>query len=185
MIAQLIVWPFVVRQLGPLRTFRCIYSVWPLLYFLVPYLVLLPSGTREVAVFICLLWRSTAQVHSFPAINILLANAAPSTMVLGLINGVAASTASLSRAIGPTVSGIIHTWGLGKGYTGLAWWVGGIVCAIGAIESLWMEEGKGRSYLEEEIDGEAALNEPLIDPLAIDAAILTVAGDQSGNSDDE
>ena len=110
-------------------------------------------------------------------------------MVLGVINGVAASTTSLCRAFGPTISGMIHSWGLKQGYTGLAWWVGGLVCAIGAIETLWMEEGEGIMDLEEEIDDEAALSEPLIDPLAIDAAILTATltatGDQSGKSDDE
>ena len=42
---------------------------------------------------------------------------------------------------------------------------------IGALESLWIEEGKGRMDREEDLDEESTPGEPLIDPLAIDAAI--------------
>ena len=159
MTAQSIIFPYIVGKLGALRTFRLVYVVWPLLYFLVPYLVLLPPGVRTAAIFLCLLWRSTAQVHSFPVNAILLANSAPSTLFLGLINGVAASAASLSRAFGPIISGAIHTWGLNRGYTGFAWWAGGLVCTIGAIESMWLEEGKGRLDVIEDSDDEAVLDE--------------------------
>ena len=44
---------------------------------------------------------------------------------------------------------------------------------IGALESLWIEEGKGRMDRDrdEDLDEESTPGEPLIDPLAIDAAI--------------
>lgn len=77
---------------------------------------------------------------AFPTTAILLANAAPSSKVLGSINGVAASTASLSRAFGPTVTGLLHSKSLESGYSVIAWWACGIACVIGAIESFWMDE---------------------------------------------
>jgi hypothetical protein len=104
-----------------------------------------------------------------------LQNAAPSLLVLGRINGAAGSTASLARAFGPSITGLIHSKGLEMGYSGLAWWAGGIVCTVGFIESLWMEEGEGRlDTVVDDIDEEGAMHEAYIDPLAIDAAISAV-----------
>lgn len=140
MIAQLWLFPFVVRRFGTLQAFRFVLSVWPLLYLLVPYLTLLPSALQIPAVYASLICKITVHVIAFPSSAILLANAAPSMMVLGSINGVAASTASLSRAFGPTVTGFLHSNGLEWGYSGLSWWACGIVCAIGAAETFWIKD---------------------------------------------
>ena len=140
MIAQLFIFPFVAKRFGTLKTFRFVIMTWPVLYALVPYVVLLPQGFQKTGIYLCLLWKITFHVLAFPSNAILLTNSAPSTLVLGIINGVAASTASLARAFGPTVTGVLHAWGLEIGSAGLAWWVSGIVCIFGAVESLWMEE---------------------------------------------
>ncbi|KAE8377814.1 major facilitator superfamily domain-containing protein [Aspergillus bertholletiae] len=140
MIAQLWLFPFVVRHFGTLRTFRFVLLIWPPLYLLVPYLILLPEALQMAAVYAALISKITFHVIAFPSTAILLANAAPSSKVLGSINGAAASTASLSRAFGPTITGLLHSKGLESGYSVLAWWACGIVCIIGAIESFWMEE---------------------------------------------
>ncbi|KGO74053.1 Major facilitator superfamily domain, general substrate transporter [Penicillium italicum] len=140
MIAQLWLFPFVVKHFGTLRTFRFVLLVWPPLYLAVPYLVLLPAKIQMLAVYVSLISKITFHVIAFPATAILLANAAPSSKVLGSINGVAASTASLSRAFGPTITGLLHSKGLNSGYSVLAWWACGLVCLIGAIQSFWMEE---------------------------------------------
>lgn len=171
MMAQIFLFPFVVRRFGSLNTFRFVVISWPLLYFIVPYTVLLPKRFQMVGLSFCLLWRITAQVLAYPSNAILLTNSAPSLLVLGAINGIAASSASLSRAFGPTVSGIINSWGLGMGYAGLAWWASGIICILGAVESFWLEEVEGRMDSLALVDEESSLNEPYIDPLVIDAAI--------------
>ena len=171
MIAQVFLFPVVVRRFGNLKTFRFIVISWPLLYLMVPYTVLLPYNLRLPAIGFCLVWRIIGQVFAYPCNAILLTNSAPSMLVLGMINGAAASTASLCRAFGPAVAGVLHDWGNGLGYNGFAWWAGGFVCMIGALESLWIEEGKGRMDRDEDLDEESTPGEPLIDPLAIDAAI--------------
>lgn len=140
MIAQLWLFPFVVRNFGTLRTFRFVLLAWPPLYLAVPYLVLLPAKIQMAAAYVALISKITFHVMAFPATAILLANAAPSSKVLGSINGVAASTASLSRAFGPTITGLLHSKGLESGYSVISWWACGIVCVIGAIESFWMDE---------------------------------------------
>ncbi|KAF7716093.1 MFS-type transporter [Penicillium ucsense] len=140
MIAQLWLFPFVVKRFGTLRTFRFVLLAWPALYLAVPYLILLPAKLQMPAVYAALISKITFHVIAFPAIAILLANAAPTSKVLGSINGAAASTASLSRAFGPTITGLLHSKGLLSGYSVLAWWACGLVCLAGAIQSFWMEE---------------------------------------------
>ena len=171
MLAQIFIFPFVVSRFGNLRTFRFVVMSWPILYLLIPYLILLPPRLQMTGVYFCLFWRVTAQVLAFPSIAILLTNSAPSMLVLGVINGIAASTASLSRAIGPSVSGFIHSWGLKMGCTGLVWWAAGLVCVLGAVESLWMNERGGRMDPGTLEDEEVANSETLIDPSMIEAAM--------------
>ena len=176
MVATLILFPYATQKLGTLKTFRMVLLTWPLLYFVVPYTVLLPRPLQTPSVYFCLLWKMTSHVLAFPSSAVLLTNAAPSSLVLGVINGVSASTASLARAFGPTVTGILHSWGLHLGSSGLAWWVSGIICVLGAVESLWLEEGKGRMDQPNLGDEEQLIEGELIDPLAIDTAIIA-AGD--------
>ena len=142
--AQVILFPYAIRRWGPLNTFRTTIMVWPLLYIIVPYVVFLPTKLQTTGIMFCLTWRITAQCLSFPSMQLLIANSAPSMHVLGLINGIAASTASLARAFGPTLSGTLFSFGLSIGYIGLAWWIVGAISIIGAVQSLWMTEGRGR-----------------------------------------
>lgn len=141
MFAQVFLFPFAARRFGVLRTFRSVLLVWPFLYLIVPYLVLLPIPLQQPAIYCALLTKITLHVLAFPSTAILLTNAAPSLLVLGVINGVSASTASLARACGPTLTGILHSWGLHHGCSGLAWWASGLVCIIGAVESFYLKEG--------------------------------------------
>ena len=150
MFAQIFLFPFAIRQWGALKTFRTTIILWPLLYVIIPYLVFLPQQLQTTGIMFCLLWRITAQCLAFPTMQILLTNAAPSMLVLGLINGVAASTASLSRAFGPTLSGSLFSFGLSIGHVGLAWWITALISLLGAIQSLWMTEGKGRLDMTDE-----------------------------------
>lgn len=140
MVAQLWFFPFIVKRVGTLTAFRAVMLVWPILYFLVPYLVLLPHKFQSIGIYAALLTKITFHVIAFPSNAILLANAAPSKSVLGTINGAAASTACLCRAFGPTISGAIHSAGLRIGYNGFAWWAGGVVCLIGALEAYFIQE---------------------------------------------
>ena len=162
MFALLCLWPITEKRFGVLKTFRFVLVTWPLLYLLVPYLVLLPQQLQKPGIYLCLIWKITAQVFAFPSNAILQRRSAPSLLDLGMINGAAASAASLGRTIGPTVTGLIHSWGLEIDCTGIAWWAAGIICLVGALESFWIKNVGDEEHLA---------HEALIDPLAIDAAI--------------
>lgn len=131
----------VTRRLGSLRLFRVLALSYFALYFVTPYLVLLPENMVMPAIYILVVWKCTFSTMAYPSNAILLANSAPSKQVLGTINGIAASTASLCRALGPTISGVLYSLGLQTGYSGLAWWFSGLVTIVGAYLSLKITEG--------------------------------------------
>ncbi|WDK11549.1 major facilitator superfamily transporter [Colletotrichum graminicola] len=144
MISTVFIFPWVTRRLGPLRLFRMLAMSYFMLYLTTPYLALLPENLRMVGVYFMVIWKCTFSTMAYPSNAILLTNSAPSLMSLGTINGVAASTASLCRAFGPTISGFIYSLGIQTGYSGLAWWTSGVITIIGAFLSMHLTEPRGR-----------------------------------------
>jgi hypothetical protein len=180
MIAQIFIFPLVNRRLGSLTTFRIVIIAYPLLYFFIPYLALVPRNMRGVCIFVVLVWKVTAQSLSYPSQAIMLANSSPSKKVLGTLNGFAASAASLARAFGPTVAGLIHSVGLSRGYSGISWWSCALVATIGAGVSLLMSEARRTTSLvsHDVSDEEHCLVEPLL------ATCLACSGELSESSDE-
>ncbi|KAK1465903.1 major facilitator superfamily transporter [Colletotrichum melonis] len=144
MISTVFIFPWVTRRLGPLRLFRLLAISYFLLYLTTPYLALLPENLRIIGIYIMVIWKCTFSTMAYPSNAILLTNSAPSLMSLGTINGVAASTASLCRAFGPTISGFLYTLGIRTGYSGLAWWTSGAITIFGAFLSMHLTEPRGR-----------------------------------------
>lgn len=132
--------PPVTRWIGSLRLFRIVAFLYFPLYFITPYCVLLPKTLAMPAIYLLVIWKCTFSTLAYPNNAILLANAAPSRQVLGTINGVAASTASLCRALGPVLSGYLYSLGLQTGYSGLAWWFSGLTTIVGACLSTQITE---------------------------------------------
>ncbi|KAI0421174.1 major facilitator superfamily domain-containing protein [Xylaria grammica] len=136
--------PKVLKRFGALRSFRFIAIAYFMLYLVTPYLVLLPPAYRMVGLAVVLAWKCTFQTIVYPSNAILTADNAPSRLALGTINGVAASTASLCRAFGPTISGILYSVGLKTGYSGLAWWSTALVAIGGAVVGLMIPDSATR-----------------------------------------
>ncbi|KAH6996236.1 major facilitator superfamily domain-containing protein [Ilyonectria robusta] len=143
LLSNYLIVPPVTRRLGSLRLFRMLAFSYFALYLVTPYLVLLPETMRMPAIYLLVIWKCTFSTMAYPSNAILLANSAPSKQVLGTINGIAASTASLCRALGPTLSGLLYSLGLQTGYSGLAWWFSGLITIAGAYLSSQITEGGG------------------------------------------
>lgn len=166
MVAQLLVFPVVTRKYGTLTTFRAMVFLYPIYYCLVPYLALLPVFLRYPGIYAGLVFKVTAQSLAFPSMQIMIAKSAPSKRVLGTVNGFAASSASLARAFGPTLAGVVQAWGLSLGYSGLPWWSCAAVAVIGAAFSLWVVEAERCDGVEEKsrtsYDEDELVKEPLL-----------------------
>lgn len=146
LLINMVLVPAVLKRLGALRLFRLLIVGYFALYLVTPYLVLLPENYRMVGIAMILVWKCTFANMAYPSNAILTADSAPSHLALGTINGVAASTASLCRAFGPTISGILYSIGLRSGYSGLAWWCSALVAIVGAIVGLQIREPRNHQH---------------------------------------
>jgi hypothetical protein len=110
MVTQFFVFPPLARHFGTLNLYRFCMTTYIISYALVPYLDFLPEYLQRTGIYLLLAIKIIYGVLAYPCNAILLTNSAPSLLVLGAINGIAASCASLARAISPTV-----TWSVGRG----------------------------------------------------------------------
>ncbi|KAF2493144.1 MFS general substrate transporter [Lophium mytilinum] len=170
MFAQLIVFPWINLRLGTLRTFWLGIFTYPLLYVITPYLILLPHSFRLPGVFAILAWK-----------------------VLGTLNGAAASSASVCRGFGPTLSGMIQSTGQTIGYSGLAWWMCASVALVACVPSAMMKEERKSAMaraLEDDTDDEAALS-TLVDSDEDDdddedmESVITLTGEEEEQTEAE
>lgn len=172
MLTQFFLFPPLVRYFGSLGVYRFCMITYPIAYITVPYLKFLPKEYSIIGIYFVVVVKILFSVHSYPCNAILLTNAAPSFLVLGAINGVAASTASIFRAFGPTVTGLIYAWGLDVGMIGLAWWVNGGVCVLGGLQTIWMTADKfDVQHPEVESD---EIDEEAVDRIAAEVQIAHV-----------
>ena len=154
MFATVVLFPYAVKRLGPLNLFKLVAFSYPILYIVTPYVILLPKPYRLVGLIPLLAWKTTFANFAFPATNILLANTAPSLLLLGTINGAASSTASFCRGLGPIVSGSLYSLGFKVGYFGLVWWFTALVSVAGAAIAMRMSEKGFRKDVDEVLDDE-------------------------------
>ena len=103
MITQVFIFPPITRRFGALFCLIISLSLYPLAYVLSPFAVILPLPLRRPFLYALIIIKCYAGTFSFPCSMILLTNSAPSSRLLGTLNGIATALAGLGRAIGPTV----------------------------------------------------------------------------------
>lgn len=173
MFAQVIVFPWLSKKLGSLRTFWITLSLYPMLYILAPYLALLPENLRIPGLMMLLVGKVTFQSLSYPSLAIILANSSPSKRVLGTLNGAAASAASISRGFGPTVSGAMDSLGGSLHMSGLAWWTIAGVALVGWAPGFALKEGTKRPMYDAEDE------EALVSTASDTESVLTLTPDDA------
>lgn len=168
LILQVLLYPWANARFGLMRCFRYSLLMFPLAYFLAPYLALLPSTTALpqpasgaliwLGIFIVLTLQVSARTFALPASIILVNNASPHPSVLGTIHGVGQSVSSAMRTLGPVAGGYWFGLGLEKGMVGLGWWAIAGISALGCIASLWVKNGSGYEVVLQEEDSDRRSN---------------------------
>ena len=162
---QLLLYPRLSFRLGTTRSLRYSLLLFPLSYFLTPYLATLPSSAAPpaqasgawvwIGITAVLCIQVLARTFALPATAILVNNASPHPSVLGTLHGIAQSVSSGMRTIGPVLAGWLYGAGLSKGVVGLAWWCMSGVAVLGAVAGRFVREGDGHEiWLEGERDQE-------------------------------
>lgn len=141
MFIQFLIFPWAAQTFGVLNCLKAVASVFPVIYLLTPFTVLLPvPWLRTVAIFCLMLGKLSASIFGFPCTTILLTNSASSLSVLGTLNGVGTSVSAVGRAVGPAIIGGAYSWGVKRGWGIVPWWVLGVFGMLSAVPVGWMGE---------------------------------------------
>lgn len=141
---QFLLFPPLARNLGVLNCLRIAFLIYPVIFFITPFVSLIPDHTTKQVVMIGLLVvRGLAGTFAFPTSTIMLTNSAASLQVLGTINGVATSVSAIGRASGPAIGGGLFTWGVKRGYIVVPFWTLTVISLVASVPTWWLVEGKG------------------------------------------
>jgi hypothetical protein len=133
---QGLVFTFFVSRIGVWRALAIVTILYPIIYFAIPFISLLPDP--NVGVYPLMALSSFTGVVSFPTLLILLKNEVPSPLVLGQVNGLAMSACSAARTVAPPLFGVFYS---AFGSAG-AWWSCGVVATIGIAQFFWTPRPK-------------------------------------------
>lgn len=162
---QLFIYPPLQHRLGTLRSYRMSILLFPIVYFLTPFLAVLPSTDKNLehpasgrivwaGIVSMLFIQVTGRTFASPGNVILLINSVNNRRALGTVNGLAASLSSLARAIGPLTAGWAYGISLTKGVVGAVWWGMALVAMFLIFASSYIVEGKGFVAMEGEEEEE-------------------------------
>lgn len=158
MVIQFYAFPPVVKRLGTLRSFRAAAIAMPIVFFLTPFLVLVPEPFRLTAVLSIMLAKLGVTIFGIPCCTILLTNSAASMTVLGTLNGVGTSVSALGRAGGPALIGAAFSFGVKRGFVIVPWWLLSALALFSIVPSFWIIEQdgphRGEANTEEEQEEE-------------------------------
>ncbi|KAI1358686.1 major facilitator superfamily domain-containing protein [Xylaria arbuscula] len=159
MVLQIFAYPPVHARLGTLRGFRYFMALFPVAYFLAPYLAVLPSATETplpasgiiiwMFMTVVQIFQVMARTVTLPASIILLNNCSPHPSVLGLVHGLGQSVSAGFRTVGPVVGGWWYGASLEAGVVGASWWGVAGVAALGCASSFFIYEGSGHEIVLE------------------------------------
>jgi hypothetical protein len=173
-ILQFVLYPYANARFGLMRCFRSSLFLFPLAYFLAPYISLLPSSSESpnpasgfwvwLGIAFVVLLQVAARTFALPASIILLNNSSPHPSVLATIHGLGQADSATFRTIGPIISSYwFGTW-LERGVVGMAWWYVAAISAIGTAASFKVRNGSGHEILlpgeEEKVGDEGPSRRP-------------------------
>nr|POF18571.1 putative membrane protein [Quercus suber] len=142
LVIQAVIFPVAASLLGVWRVFLVVTILHPIAYFLVPWLVLLPSHLVYPGIYACLVIRNLLSILAYPVLLILIKEASPSANSLGKINGLAASTGAGCRTIASPVAGFLYGVGIKMEFTALAWWASALIATFGALQVILIKRNR-------------------------------------------
>ncbi|KAF8248926.1 MFS general substrate transporter [Wilcoxina mikolae CBS 423.85] len=149
MTLQFFLFPPVTNWLGSRVCLRYAAFTLPVIYGVLPFVLLLPLSSQMTAIYVLMFFKSLAVTFAFPCSTILLTNSAPSLRVLGTLNGFAVSIAALGRAAGPAIGGLLFSRGQKTGYLIMPWLILAGIGFVSAFQMLLITDKGGIGDREE------------------------------------
>ncbi|EFY94668.2 MFS transporter [Metarhizium robertsii ARSEF 23] len=163
MIIEIFCYPPIQTRLGTLPSFRWFLFLFPVAYFITPYISILPSSTEPprpssgayvwTGLIVVLLLHTTARSLTLPASILLLNNCSPHPSVLGTIHGLGQSVSAGFRTVGTVVGGRWYGFGLDIGMVAWGWWGTAAVSIFACLTALGMNDGnEHENFMNGEMD---------------------------------
>ncbi|RKL04955.1 hypothetical protein BFJ68_g10811 [Fusarium oxysporum] len=146
---QVFVFPWTVKMLGTYRLFLLVTVLHPVVYVLMPMLLLVPESLLYPAIYGCLIIRNILSIILYPLLMILIKEATPAPSALGKVNGLAASAGAACRMIASPVAGFLWTVGTKSNCSALAWYGSAIVAILGAVQCFSVPRRRNEEPYEE------------------------------------
>ncbi|KAM3425179.1 hypothetical protein BST61_g7138 [Cercospora zeina] len=150
---QFLLYPWANGKFGLMRCFRMSLFLFPMAYYLAPYLALLPSTSAPpqaasgaiiwLGISLVIFLQVAARTFALPASIILLNNSSPHPSVLATIHGIGNACSATFRTIGPILAGYWYGIWTERGIVGMAWWMVATVAAVGCVASFKVRNGSG------------------------------------------
>ncbi|CAK4033333.1 related to permease of the major facilitator superfamily [Lecanosticta acicola] len=150
---QFLLYPWANGKFGLMRCFRGSLFLFPLAYYLAPYLALLPSASEPpnpasgiiiwLGISFVLFLQVAARTFALPASIILLNNSSPHPSVLATIHGVGNACSATFRTLGPMLAGYWYGIWTERGIVGMSWWIVALVASLGCLASFKVRNGSG------------------------------------------
>lgn len=149
-IMMLTIFPWIDRTFSPIGHFRFALAMFPILFFALPYIVLLLpkqiDGVLDTNLADCVL-------YGFVFIRVVIASTmSPTVMVLinenappgaaGLVNGLSISASSLAACVAPLVWGRLMSYSQKIEAGWLSWWSLSALTFFGLIQGFFVKEGR-------------------------------------------
>jgi hypothetical protein len=146
---QVFIFPWAVKKVGTYRLFLLVTVLHPMIYILMPMLLLVPECLIYPAIYGCLIVRNILSIILYPLLLILIKEATPSASALGRVNGLAASAGAACRMVASPVAGFLWTVGSKSNCSALAWYGSAAVAIFGAFQCFWVPRKCNQDVSEE------------------------------------
>ncbi|OAQ63174.1 MFS transporter [Pochonia chlamydosporia 170] len=146
---QAVIFPIAAERVGVYKLFLIVTVLHPIVYAVVPLLILVPESLIFPSIYICLAIRNILSITLYPLLLILIKEATPTPSALGKVNGLAASAGAACRMIAPPVAGFLYTYGSKMNCTALAWYGSVIIAIIGSVQCFMVPRERNVERSEE------------------------------------
>lgn len=148
MAVQIVIFPPFVARIGVWKSYLVMMLLYPIGYSLIPFLTLLEPGfARSAGIYGIMIFQNHLNIIIPPCLLILIKNATPSPLVLGVVNGACMAFICAARTVAPPLQGLIYA----QGGSAAAWFSLVAVAIVAIIQLIWVP--RERKVVVESVDG--------------------------------